>query len=209
MLPERAYVPVNLAVAGGLVAYARHSGATWEDLGLEPSRLPSGALWGVAAAVGAGAAIGTISALEPTRPLLLDERALGHTSAQAAYRATTRFPLGTALFEEVAFRGVVEGLWARRVGTRRAAVVTATAFGCWHLLPTYRASQSWALPTKSGSGAGTAVAVAGAVATGAASLGFSWLRRRSGGLLAPWTAHAAFNTLSYLAARRAWQKTSV
>ena len=47
-------------------------------------------------------------------------------------------------------------------------------------------------------------ALSGAVLTGLSGFGFTALRERSGSVAAPWLAHAAVNTVSYLAARRAW-----
>jgi membrane protease YdiL (CAAX protease family) len=52
--------------------------------------------------------------------------------------SSIRFPLGTALYEEVAFRGVLGALWTRRSGERTARTVAAAAFGAWHILPTVR-----------------------------------------------------------------------
>ena len=43
------------------------------------------------------------------------------------------------LAEEVAFRGVVFGLFRPVMGNARAAHVTAAAFGAWHVIPTYQA----------------------------------------------------------------------
>jgi membrane protease YdiL (CAAX protease family) len=45
-------------------------------------------------------------------------------------------PLGTVLFEEVAFRSVLWGLLDRDFGVLAATAASACLFGLWHVLPT-------------------------------------------------------------------------
>jgi membrane protease YdiL (CAAX protease family) len=118
--------------------------------------------------------------------------------------------LGTALFEEVAFRGVIYGTWRHSgASPRTAAVVTAAAFGLWHLIPSGQALRGNPLSARIRTRRAEAgVVVAGALLTGISSLGFSWMRRRSGSLIAPWIAHAAINTFTYLAGVGAWGRSA-
>ncbi len=205
VVTDRSYVASNLAATAGLVALARRSGVSWTELGLGPDRLGDGFRLGMYAGGLAAAGLGAALGLRGTRPLLLDTRAQGHSRREAAIRAAVRFPLGTALFEEVAFRGVLEALWNRRIGPRAAAVVSATAFGAWHLLPTYRWFPEMGVGSDRPSrGERLAAAVGSAVLTGVSGVGFTWLRRASGSVAAPWLAHLSYNSLAYLAARRAW-----
>lgn len=203
---ERRYVPANLAATAGLVVLARRTGSSWSELGFDPARLGPGLHLG--ARVGAGIAALSAAALasRSTRRFLLDDRANGHTPAGVLYRAVIRFPIGTALFEEVAFRGVLEGLWRQRSGPATARIVSAVSFGAWHLLPTYRLYPEMAV---GGIGSRRSerimAAVGGAIVTGLAGVGFSWLRAKPDSIAAPWLAHAANNSVAYLAARRAWQ----
>jgi membrane protease YdiL (CAAX protease family) len=195
-VPIWAYVPANLAVSAGLVALARRGGATADDLGLKAKRLGHGVRLGLIAAAGLSAVIALAAMVPATRPFFADARVIGHRGWQVVYRALVRFPLGTALFEEVAFRGVLFGLFRRRLGVAGAAHVTAAAFGAWHLIPTYQALQ--------GNPAADLLALGPGVATGAlitvlSSYGLVWLRLRADSLAAPWVAHAAGNSLGYLA----------
>lgn len=210
-LGERAYVPANLGMTVGLVALARRAGVPYREVGLGIVAIPSGVRLGGAVAAGVGGGFALASRLRRFDGWLRDERAAGHGAAGAAYRAAIRFPVGTALFEEVAFRGVLDGLWRRRSGARRARVVTAAAFGAWHLLPTYRLYPGMGFG--SGREAGRVermqAALGGAILTAASSFGFAWLRDRSGSVAAPWLVHAAYNTGGYLAARRAWSRSAV
>jgi membrane protease YdiL (CAAX protease family) len=208
-LPQGAYVPANLAATGGLLALARRYSCSWGDLGLEPGRIWPGIRWGTAGAVAAVTAATLGSALSPTRPYFLDERAYGHQRRQQAYRAAIRFPLGTALFEEVAFRGVVYAMWRRSGATpRRALGAAAIAFGLWHLLPARRALDGNPLGSAVASRrATTGVVLAGSLLTTLSSFGLSWLKDRSGSLVAPWLTHAAVNSAGYLAGVAAWERS--
>ncbi len=203
---EQRYVPANLAATAALLAFARRSGNSWPELGFDSSAVGPGLRLGGQVGLGVAAMSAAALSAQPTRRFLLDDRANGHDRTAAMYRAAVRFPLGTALFEEVAFRGVVEGLWRQRSGPTTARIVSAVSFGAWHLLPTYRLFPEMAIAT---SGARRSerlrAALSGAFVTGLAGVGLSWLRRRPDSIAAPWLAHAAFNSLFYLAARRAWR----
>lgn len=208
MVPPPAYVPSNLAVTGALVAWARSQGCSWDDLGLDLSRAGAGARLGAAGAgLAAAVALSVISHPE-ARGYLLDERAAGQRNRDVAYRSMVRFPLGTALFEEVAFRGVISGVWRRSGGSKvEAALATAITFGLWHLIPASDALVGNPLDSRlSSRRSRVGVVVTGAVATGLASLGFSWMRERSGSLMAPWMTHAAINGAVYLAGVAAWRR---
>lgn len=202
------YVPANVVVSAGLVALARRSGCSWNDLGLDSRRAKAGVLLGLVAS--GVVAAGVVSALShPSwRRYLLDQRAGNQERGDVLFHTFVRFPLGTALFEEVAFRGVVEGIWRSSGATEREAASAAAAlFGLWHLIPTRDAIEGSAFAGTLRSDTSRAgVVLAGAVATAAASLGFSWLRRRSGSLLAPWLAHTAISCGGYLAGVVAWRR---
>ena len=207
LVPDRAYVPANLAVTSGLVAYARWSGLSSADMGLGAGQMRDGVIVG-GSIFAAAAVLGAAALRVPgIHPWLLDERARGHGRREAVARSVVRFPLGTALFEEVAFRGVLEALWRRRSGPSSARLVTAAAFGAWHLIPTFRLFPGMAGGRRQATlGERTLAAVTGALVTGLWSFGFSLLREGSGSVAAPWLAHAGYNVVSYLAARRAWQR---
>lgn len=209
LIPAAAYVPANLATAAGLVALARRYGCTWDALGLEPKK--SGAGWrSGAAGVMTVAIVTVLVARSPRlRGYFLDHRAADQRGGEKLYRTLVRYPLGTALFEEVAFRGVVEGMWRRSGGTRREASLTAAiSFGIWHLIPARRALAGNPLGDRFGSeGPRLALVAGGALLAGLGSLGFSWLRERSQSLIAPIMLHAAINGAGYLAGVAAWRRS--
>ena len=119
-----------------------------------------------------------------------------------AFYVLVRIPVGTALTEELVFRGVLIAAWrAAGASTFVAALCASLAFGLWHIEPTKIGMH---MNDPNASRQKVAVAVAGAlVLTTIAGLGLSWLRVTSGGLLAPIVVHAGINSLSALAASRA------
>lgn len=134
--------------------------------------------------------------------LVRDERVADLRGGALAYQIFVRITLGTALLEEVAFRGVLLAAW-RDSGNVQAAIATSVVFGLWHVGPTINLVQAnrpdasvWAIIT----------AVAGAVLfTTLGGLVLAWLRIEIG-LLGPLAMHATVNGLatfaSVIAARR-------
>jgi membrane protease YdiL (CAAX protease family) len=115
-----------------------------------------------------------------------------------AYVTLVRIPLGTAVFEEFAFRGVLLALLARRWSIRTAVVASSVLFGLWHIRPTLSAV---GINDPTAGGMTVAAAVTGAVvATAAAGALFCALRLRADSLLAPIVVHAVVNGASTVAA---------
>ncbi|PRY47484.1 CAAX prenyl protease-like protein [Geodermatophilus tzadiensis] len=197
-LPERAYAPVNAAATAALLTAARTSGIPWDELGLRPGRLPAGARWGgaCAALVAAGYAAGL--AVPACRPLLADARVAGLSGRELVARVLVRIPVGTVLWEEVAFRGVLPPVLRRVLPRREAAAVASALFGVWHVAPTLQGLAVNGLavdPVRRAAAVTTAC-----LGTAGAALLFASLRQRSGSLLAPALLHLAANDLGVLAA---------
>jgi membrane protease YdiL (CAAX protease family) len=194
--------------AAVLIAFARRLGLSWSELGMGRDRLRAGA-WYAAGAVALVAAVYAVAVLIPaTRKGFLDSRY--HVgAAEALGTAFGRIPLGTILFEEVAFRGVLWAFVSRLSSPISALLVTSGLFGLWHVLPSLHlaSANSGVGSAVGGTGAGaSAVAVLGAVAlTAAGGIVFGELRRRSGSLLASAGAHWATNGLGVLFGLLAWQ----
>ena len=122
---SRSYVVLNLAVAGSMLLLARPLlSATQLGLG-EDSWLP-GLAWGALTMV-AGAAVLFVSQRVPVvAKTFEDRRYAGLSDADAVRHALVRVPLGTALLEEIAFRGILFALlesafsiWVAVIGTQR------------------------------------------------------------------------------------------
>ena len=197
LAPGWSYLPVNALAGWGLISLARRDGVSRAELGLDPARLAAGARAGGMLGLGIGAAVAAAAVLPQGRPWFADERSASAGIGGLAYQTAVRIPVGTALFEEIAFRGVLPALGARIWGRRRADAIAAGLFGLWHVLPTRHAAR--ANPGMHRAGAGPAIA-GGVAITAAAGLAFSALRNRTGSLAAPVLVHAATNAASFAAA---------
>ena len=198
VLPEITYIPANLAAAGALVGVARITGCEADDLGLTRAHAKQGATLGLTTAVAVSCAIALAVAWPTTRRFFEQERT--ESTAESVYHAAVRIPFGTALAEELMFRGAIFGILTRRRSSLQAALISSALFGIWHVLPTHDAYAAERAVEQVGTdGWGQAATVAGTVAfTTVAGLGFCWLRTRSRSLAAPVVVHAAVNTVAYL-----------
>lgn len=174
----------------GLLLWAHRAiGLSWEELGLARSSVRDGARTGLIAALCVASVIALLIALPATRSSFEPGSVLHASATERVLRPLVVIPLGTAVFEETIFRGVLLGVLLRRSSRTKAVVISSVAFGLWHLVP---------LNVDSGR---RAVAALGVVAvTTAAGVLFAWLRLRSGSLLAPILAHVATNSFAYVAA---------
>lgn len=202
----RLYVPLNLA-ASALVLLT--GAAVWN---LDAAEV------GLGADPGTGFGLGLVLGLLAASPLFLasrhrraaalvaDDRIAGSTARQVAFRALVRVPLGTAVLEEVAFRGVLLAALAPE-GELQAALWSSAAFGLWHIVPAYNQLRVNGVFQSQRRSAGVALVAASVLASFAGGLLLVWLRTASGGLAAPFALHATLNSLSTVAAYRANRPT--
>ncbi|MFC8042724.1 CPBP family intramembrane glutamic endopeptidase [Nocardia sp. NPDC057353] len=196
-------VPVAAVV---LLALMRRRGLGWHELGLSPRHWRRGTLY----AVGAVALVLTVvaigAALPMTRPFFLADRYA--TISGALIASMIVIPLQTAIPEELAFRGVLHGTLDRVYGARGVFFTGSLLFGLWHIASSFGLTSGNAgLGAVLGGGwlgqvLGIVLAV---VVTGSAGVVFTWLRRRSGSLLAPIALHWSVNGAGALAAALVWQ----
>jgi membrane protease YdiL (CAAX protease family) len=203
VVPAGAYVPTNLAVAALSVAAARAYGVPFAEMGLRRDRAGRGARIGLIAAAAVAAVIALAVALPATRRYFLDQRAIGGGTGHLLYEVLVRIPFGTALAEEVVFRGSLLGLFLQRHSRTTATAMTSVLFGFWHVVPTLDTlPMNPAGSLTEGDVFRTGVALLLAVlATAAAGWGFAWLRFRSETVVAPAIAHGSINSFALLAGR--------
>jgi membrane protease YdiL (CAAX protease family) len=153
--------------------------------------------------VGSVIAVGVL--LPMTRPMFMNHHYA--TISGALIASMVIIPLQTVIPEELAFRGVLHGALNRAWGFRGVALVGSLLFGLWHVATSLGLTSSNVGFTRLFGGgivgmlAGVTLAV---LATGAAGFVFSWLRRRSGSLIAPIALHWSLNGLGALAAALVW-----
>jgi membrane protease YdiL (CAAX protease family) len=193
------------AAAVGLVILVRCNGLGWTEIGLGREHWKSGMGYalGAVAAVLAVIAVGVL--LPITRPMFLNNHYA--TISGAVIASMVIIPLQTVIPEELAFRGVLHGALDRAWGFRGVALAGSLLFGLWHVATSLGLTSSNVGFTRVFGGgiigmlAGVTLAV---LATGAAGFVFSWLRRRSGSLIAPIALHWSLNGLGALAAALVW-----
>ncbi|CAN5547736.1 CPBP family intramembrane metalloprotease [soil metagenome] len=193
------------AAAIGLLILVRSRGLGWTELGLGREHWKSGAGYALAA-VGLVLTVIVVGLLMPwTRPMFLNDHYA--TISGALLASMIVIPLQTVIPEELAFRGVLHGALNRAWGFRGVAAAGSLLFGLWHIATSMGLTSSNVGFTRLFGGgvfgmlAGVVMAV---VATGFAGFVFTWLRRRSGSLIAPIALHWALNGLGALAAALVW-----
>ena len=197
------------AAAIGLVALLRFNGLGWAELGLGRDHWKSGAAYALAAVALVVTVIAVGALLPVTRPMFMNNHYA--TISGALIASMVIIPLQTVIPEELAFRGVLHGALNRAWGFRGVALAGSLLFGLWHIATSLGLTSSNVGFTRLFGGgimgmlAGVTLAV---VATTAAGFVFSWLRRRSGSLIAPIALHWSLNGLGALAAALVWQLSS-
>ncbi|MGZ4527943.1 MAG: CPBP family intramembrane glutamic endopeptidase [Mycobacterium sp.] len=200
-----ASIAIVPAAAVGLVVLMRANGLDWADLGLGREHWRSGAGYALAAVAVVAAVIAVGVLLPMTRPMFMNHRYA--TVSGALIASMFVIPLQTVIPEELAFRGVLHGALHRAWGFRGVALAGSLLFGLWHVATSLGLTSSNVGFTRllgggiAGMLAGVTLAV---LATGAAGFVFSWLRRRSGSLIAPIALHWSLNGLGALAAALVW-----
>jgi membrane protease YdiL (CAAX protease family) len=202
--PRRAQLVTGPLAAVVLLAVGRAAGLSWDQLGLGAGSLARGARWGGACAGIVVAGFAVLLAVPPAHRFFRDVRyRLGLRPALAT--ALLAVPLGTVVFEEVAFRGVLWGLIEDANGPVWATAATSLLFGAWHVLPALDLARTNTALAGSGGRAKLVATVLGTVAfTAAAGVLFAELRRHSGSLLAPVLLHWAVNAAGVLGSAIVW-----
>ena len=193
------------AAAVGLLLLVRSRGLGWAELGLGREHWKTGAGYAVAA-VAVVATVIAVGALLPwTRDMFMNNNYA--TISGALIASMIIIPLQTVIPEELAFRGVLQGALNRAWGFRGVAAAGSLLFGLWHIATSLGLTSSNVGLTRMFGGGllGTIVGVVLAVAaTAVAGFVFTWLRRRSGSLIAPIALHWSLNGLGALAAAVVW-----
>lgn len=191
--PQWFYVPANLVIGALLLWLALRSGVKIADITGPRSWLRKGVVAGSVAGLVVGAGIAVAALVPFTADLFADERVLGVGTVGLLFHTLVRIPIGTALFEEVAFRGILPALGRRSTTPLRANLLAAGLFGLWHLIPTTSVAAGNAGVRDFADGL---VLAGGVAATAVVGLGFSWLRDRYG-LAAPVLMHAIVNSVAF------------
>ncbi len=190
-----AYTLCNLLAAGVLVFVAKQAGASWTDMGLATEHLAAGLAFGIAACLVVAAATVMFVSLRGRKI---------EVSRKDWPEFLVRVPLGTALAEELIFRGAVFGMLLTRFSHLAALVLSSLIFGLWHLLP--GPINSWAHDSLGAKAAKVwkrhaVSSLSTVIFTFAGGLLFGLLRLLTGSIVTPWLVHSAANISGLLIER--------
>jgi membrane protease YdiL (CAAX protease family) len=180
-------------------------GLGWSELGLGRDDWKAGFWYALGAVVLVLTVIAVGASLPWTRPMFMNNNYA--TVSGALIASMVIIPLQTVIPEEIAFRGALHGTLNRAWGFRGVAAAGSLLFGLWHIATSLGLTSSNVGFSKLfgvgylGEVVGVVLAVA---ATAAAGFVFTWLRRRSGSLIAPIALHWSLNGLGALAAAVVW-----
>lgn len=188
-----------------VLALGKLDGCTWTDMGLGPTTWIRGAIYGAAAILVIFAVFAFASRRPRMHDAFHDHEIAGMSLPRVFWQSMVELPIGTVLFEEVAFRGVLWAMLARRYGLGWATLGSAVLFGLWHILPSLDLHlRNERLSQVAGGGWWARIVgiVGSVIMTTIGGIIFSLLRIRSGSLFAPMGLHWATNGWGYLFARR-------
>jgi membrane protease YdiL (CAAX protease family) len=209
VLPRRFQTPASLVTSAVMSGVAMKLGVGAEKQGLSPSTARRGAVYGILAAMPVVAAVACAPRITKLSRFYRSSRVEEASRARAAFEILVRIPFGTALPEEVIFRGALPGVLSLRHSRRLVVALSSLVFGLSHIASSERRV---AVSNAEEARVHPGLVAGHVVFTAMAGLCLSWLRRRSGSVVAPWIAHAAANAAGYagvwFAARRVGQDRS-
>ena len=203
VLDDAWHIPFQLGILAVVVLIARRAGTTWSSIGMRRDRIRRGLTVGgaVIGVITVGFVIAIIAAgfFPQLRPMFENETVLDNSVGWVLFQAFIRIPIATAFYEEVLFRGVIFGMFARRYSPLAAAAFASLLFGLWHIAPTLAGPEN---PLMDPEGvlqlAGAVVGIVGS--TMFAGLIFLWVRLYANSVYAPVLAHIGTNSIGMLAA---------
>jgi membrane protease YdiL (CAAX protease family) len=204
--PAALHVPVSLLLSARISKLASQFGVDTREQGLGLRDVPLGAGIGALASVAVWTAVLGGALVGRLHPLYTEPGIQQTPWTRALYEVLFRIPTGTALAEEIVFRGAILGLLSRKHPHLTAAVVNALLFGAWHVWPSLKQAMLASEGRDRSPQHLGAILAPPLVFTCAAGLVLSALRYRSRSIIAPWFVHASANSAGYsaiwLAARR-------
>ena len=197
-LHDRFYVLMNLSFLGLLLAWVLPAtGLSLEEMGLMwPNSWISG-LWGLALGGAIVSPLVVLTAFPRFMRRAQDPRLAGLTWRQVLGRALIRIPLGTALFEEMLFRGVLFGLLSRW-GTAEAVWASSLVLSLWHIVPTLHLMKF--SPFRENRVLAVLALLGGLLATFLGGVFFGLMRFYTGSVVGPIVAHGVINSVALVAA---------
>jgi membrane protease YdiL (CAAX protease family) len=196
LVPKKYHLYLNIGIAAVAITLGLAFGLSLENMGLALDRILPGIYWAFIISAAIILLILVISTIPILRRFFIGDNLSNANGKLIAFEAAVRIPLGTALVEEILFRGVLLGLLLQHHPTFEALVIAAAIFGLWHIFPTMdsmksNAAAAKAIAHKTPRAAGSVIGVI--ILTSIAGLFFGWLRILANSIVAPWLVHWSVN----------------
>lgn len=199
--PERLARALNPTLLRCLLLYARLRPGMWQQTGLRRENLSKSVGWGILAGLG----LSVPPLFFFYRPMVLDTPLEFGPVAQMSRRQLFvdlffRMPVGIALLEELAFRGLLYGILRGAMPVRAASAVSSAAFAGWHMTVTATTAAQTnlgdaRLPSFVKPYIRPLSVLGGMISTGIAGAIFAALREKTGNLAGSMAAHWVVNTV--------------
>jgi len=195
-IPKRYYSVSNILIALGSIAYGLVFGLSLRDMamGLHAAGKSLVIVAGILLLIAIVLSLAYL--IPPLKNLMSDGPSKRGSKNEALHELLVRVPFGTALSEEIIFRGVLLGMLLHDVSRFQAIIASALAFGLWHVIPTLqtvRANDAFKDLIGDKKRHHTLSILVTVLVTGMAGIVFAWLRLFADNLIAPWLVHTFIN----------------
>jgi membrane protease YdiL (CAAX protease family) len=201
---DKIYLWFNLSLLLLLWLWSRkYLHITNEDIGITKQGLIKSILWGVGLAALIVLPFLIILWLRPFLGLNIKPPKLPIDSiSHLLWRTVIRIPLGTALFEEFLFRGILFGYFVKKITAMKTIFISSAFFMVWHFTPTF-------LTVRSNFGIegillGTGFFIILLLGGFVAGLLFGWIRYKSNNLIGCILSHAIINSMALVIMYAGW-----
>lgn len=196
-LPRKAHISSNIFAAIITIIFGLLLGLSLPQMGLTLSGVKSIILISALATGAIFILTFAVSFLPFLRHIFLGESFANARIRTVFFEAGFRIPLGTALVEEILFRGVLLGVLLQSYSPLVASIIASVVFGLWHIVPSINSIESnnvvqERMRNKSLHTAGSVLGIV--FVTTIAGLFFCWLRIISGTIITTWLVHWAINS---------------
>lgn len=197
VVPRKAHVWLNIGVAMAALILGLLSGLSFTEMGLGTTGWIRSGVIASLFLICVVLVLFIVSRIPSLRKFFLGGYFARVPRRKLFYEAGFRVPIGTALLEEVLFRGVLLGMLYVSYGAVWAVVLSSLVFGLWHIFPTVddleqNEAAAKMVANKKHRAWGSVLLVV--LSTTFAGLFFSLIRLWAGSLLAPWLIHWMINS---------------
>lgn len=201
LVPRRFHLYLNIGIAIVAILLGLSFGLNFEQMGLAFNKILPGMFIAILAAGTIVIGTSIIATIPILRRFFLGDNLAKASGKLITYEATIRVPFGTALIEEVLFRGVLLGLLLQHNTMLIAILISSVIFGLWHILPTISMLEQNKILEKANKDLAHrkySSIVGVVIITASAGLIFAWLRILANSIVAPWLLHWSINSSGML-----------